>query len=94
MPDEDISLQVVNTQLAFVREDIQALTKRFDTFNDSKVSHREWAQRNEHVNTRLEGLGREIGELRTEIRAKSAPWWSVGAMICAIAALAYTVLGP
>lgn len=91
---DEISLQVLATQIGFLREDIVNLTKRVDEANDSKVSHREWSQRNDHVNTRLGSLGREIGDLRAEIRAKSAPWWSVGAVLVAVAALAWTVLGP
>lgn len=53
----------------------------------SKVSYREWSQRNNEVNGRLSGLGREIGDLRTEIRAKSAPWWSVGALVVSTLAI-------
>lgn len=96
MPDTEnaTSIEILATQVSFLREDIRDLAKKVDESNDNKVSHREWSQRNEHVNTRLGGLGREIGDLRIELRAKSAPWWSVGAMLASIIAVAWTILGP
>lgn len=96
MPDTEssTSIDILATQVSFLREDIRDLAKKVDESNDNKVSHREWSQRNEHVNTRLGGLGREVGDLRTELRAKSAPWWSVAAMIVAAIAVAWNILGP
>jgi len=97
MPDEEIdstSLGILATQIAYLREDISELRSEIRKQGDSKVSHREWSQRNEHVNNRLQSLGREIGDLRTELRAKSAPWWSVTAVVIAGIALAWNVLGP
>jgi hypothetical protein len=88
------TIGVLISQVEFMREDIRELSKDLKKANDDKVSHREWSQRNTEVNGRFHTQGREIGDLRTELRAKSAPWWSVGSVIVAVAALAYTVLGP
>lgn len=91
---KDVSLAIVASQIEFLREDVRELTKQVNTSNENKVSHREWSQRNDHVNTRLGGLGREIGDLRTEIRAKSAPWWSVGALVVSVIAVGWNVINP
>lgn len=96
-PDSDLqtaALEVLVSQVGDMREDIREMRKDLKEVADNKVSYREWSQRNTEVNGRLGGLGREIGDLRTEIRAKSAPWWSVGSMIVAAAALTWTILGP
>lgn len=91
---EETSIEILATQVSFLREDIRDLAKKVDESNDSKVSHREWSQRNDHVNTRLGGLGREVGDLRSEIRAKSAPWWSVSALVVSIVAVGWNVINP
>lgn len=88
------ALEVLVSQVGDMREDIRDMRNELKDIGDNKVSYREWAQRNTEVNGRLSGLGREIGDLRTEIRAKSAPWWSVGAVITSVGALAWTILGP
>lgn len=85
---------VLASQIEFLRDDIKELRADVKEANDSKVSHREWAQRNAEVNGRFNTQGREIGDLRTELRAKSAPWWSVGAFITAVVAVAWNMLGP
>jgi len=97
MPNDEIdsvSIGVLASQITFLREDIAELRTAVSKANDSKVSHREWSQRNEHVNNRLQSLGREIGDLRAELRAKSAPWWSIVAVITAAGSLLWTILKP
>lgn len=42
-----------------------------------------WEQRNKHVDSRLQGLGREIGDLR----AARAPWWSTWTVVLAAGGL-------
>jgi len=73
--------------LTEVREDIREIRADLKDVVQNKVSYREWAQRNTEVNGRLSGLGREIGDLRTELRAKSAPWWSVAAVVVSALAI-------
>ena len=97
MPPNDVetaALEVLVSQVGDMREDIREMRKDLKEVADNKVSYREWSQRNTEVNGRLSGLGREIGDLRTELRAKSAPWWSVGAVVIAAASLAWSTLGP
>ena len=78
---------------AELREDFKQLRESVERASQDKVSRGEWGQRNEHVDSRLQGLGREIGELRTALAAKTAPWWSVGAVLVAGASLAWSVFG-
>ena len=97
MPPNDVetaALEVLVSQVGDMREYIREMRKDLKEVADNKVSYREWSQRNTEVNGRLSGLGREIGDLRTELRAKSAPWWSVGAVVIAAASLAWCTLGP
>lgn len=99
MSDEDsltssAAIAVLVSQFEYLRGDVQEIQRYIRESDENKVSHREWSQRNEHVNSRLSALGREIGDLRTEIRAKSAPWWSVAAVITAAAGFAWSVLKP
>lgn len=89
---EDVQ-SLIFAELGRLREDVSELRKSVERSHENKVSHREWSQRNEHVNSRLSGLGREIGDLRTEIRAKSAPWWSVGAMVIATISVLWNIFG-
>ncbi|TFV82048.1 hypothetical protein E4V99_14030 [Microbacterium sp. dk485] len=91
---EPSELTYIREDIAELREDIRELRRTVTDSHDNKVSHREWAQRNDHVNGRLQGLGREIGDLRAELRAKSAPWWSVCAVIVAGLSFAWSVIKP
>ena len=85
-----------------MRTDIRDMRLDLKELTDTKVSYREWSQRNGEVNGRFSGLGREVSDLRTEHRsdiasvraqlaAKSAPWWSVGSLLVAVTALAWSV---
>src|SRR5690625_4485772 len=103
MTDEESSslstaIAVVISKLDDVREDIQELKK--DT-----VSRREYDERNRYVDTRLthksselERLGNklevEVTKLHGRINAKSAPWWTVAALIVSAGALGWAIIGP
>jgi hypothetical protein len=96
-PDETLdrtALAVVVARLDDMREDFAGLRRSVEASASEKVSRGEWGQRNQHVDSRLAGLGREIGDLRAQLQAKSAPWWSVLAVVIAGAGFAWSVLGP
>lgn len=97
MPPNDIqpdtAIGILISQVGDLRDDIKGLRDEVGKLSDNKVSYREWSQRNTEVNGRFTTQGREIGDLRTEVRAKSAPWWSVAAVLAAAASLAWQVLG-
>lgn len=101
MPDPDVLL----ARLDALREDVGELREDIRLAVQNTVPRGEWAQRNEHVDTRLNGLGREVGdlrlqltsrvnELRTEVNARRAPWWSVATVVLSAGAVAWSVLGP
>lgn len=91
---DPVTLAVVASQIGDLREDIRDLRGDISNARDNNVSRGEWVQRNSNVDTRFQNQGREIGELRLELRARRAPWWSVGALLVAAAAFAWSVLGP
>jgi malate synthase len=104
-PSEEATLAVVVSRIDDLREDVQHLRTDLADVRTGLVSRGEWEQRNNHVDSRFQAqslqsdtrhqqLGREIGELRTEIRARQAPWWSVAAVIVAGVALAWNIIGP
>ena len=88
------ALDVLISQVSDMREDIREMRDDLKEVTNNKVSYREWSQRNTEVNGRFQSMGREIGDLRTELRAKSAPWWTICAMIVAIGSFAWSVFGP
>lgn len=90
----DAAIHVLISQVSDMREDVRDLRTDIKGLADDKVSYREWSQRNNEVNGRFSSQGREIGDLRTEIRAKSAPWWSVGALLVAASSFAWSIFRP
>lgn len=92
--DEDVTMRVLLSSVEGLRSDVQSLRAEVSSSNETKVSHREWTQRNAEVNGRFTTMGREIGDLRTELRAKSAPWWSVVALIISGGVALWTIINP
>lgn len=91
MPDEAVTLGVVVARLDDLRTDMRAMREEVRKGQETSVSRGEWGQRNAHVDSRLDGQGREIGDLRTELRSRRLPWPSVAAAIVSIAALGLTI---
>jgi hypothetical protein len=85
---------VVIARLDDVREDIAQLRDAITTSSAEKVGRGEWIQRNQHVDSRFQQLGREVAQLRTELAARRLPWPAVAAVVVSIATLVWTVLGP
>ena len=83
----DITLAVVVSKLDDIREDIQDLKR-------STITRAEYDERNRYIDTRLQHKTNETQRLEQRISAKTAPWWSVGALILSTAAIGWTVLGP
>lgn len=67
--DPATTIAVVVARLDDVRDDIAGLRRAIEASARDKVSRGEWEQRNNHVDSRLAGQGREIGDLRAEIAA-------------------------
>lgn len=83
-----IDIAVINTKLDALTASVTELTKQIGLSNESKVSRNEWEQRNNYVDGRLQSLGREISELRIDIKTEKTnrPHWTaiVGAVVVVI----------
>ena len=64
-PDDAATLAVVVARLDDVRGDLRAMRSELAASRADMVSRGEWEQRNRHVDSRHQDLGREIGTLRT-----------------------------
>lgn len=104
-PSDAATLAVVVSRIDDLREDIAHMRQAVAEAGERSVSRGEWVQRNNYSDSRFAALGREIGdlrnethtrhaEMRAEIQARRAPWWSVGSLVIAVAALAWTVIAP
>lgn len=92
-PDDAATLAVVVSRLDDLREDVQELRSEVRKAREDAVSRGEWGQRNNHVDSRLNGLGREVGDLRADLNSKRAPWWSVASIAVAALALLWSMFG-
>lgn len=92
--ENDATLAVVVSRLEDLRADVSQLRGDIAESRLAAVTRGEWEQRNNLVDTRFHTTGREIGELRTELRSRRAPAWSIAATAIAALALAWTILGP
>lgn len=97
---DSITLAVVVSRLDDIKEDMSGMRSEIQDFKKDTVSRGEWVQRNNHVDERFKhtddkfnAQGREIANMRTEMQSKRAPWWSVGSLIIAAAALLNSFFG-
>ncbi|CAI9386094.1 hypothetical protein [Microbacterium sp. T2.11-28] len=93
-PADATALAVIASRLDDVRDDISGLRSDVTRFSTLHVTRGEWEQRNNYSDTRFAGLGREIGDLRSELGSRRAPWWSVAAIVIAGASALFTILQP
>lgn len=94
MSDESATLAVVVARLDDLRADMQSMRDEIRKSSENAVSRGEWGQRNQHVDTRLNSLGREVGDLRKDIDSRRAPWWSVWAVVLSAGGFCWAILGP
>lgn len=94
MSDDNATLAVVVARLDDLRADMQSMRDEIRKSSENAVSRGEWGQRNQHVDTRLNSLGREVGDLRKDLDSRRAPWWSVWAVTLSAGGIAWTILGP
>lgn len=84
---EAITLAVLGTKVDALTRAVETLALAQTEAARTYVPTAVWSQRNEAVDGRINGLGREIGELRTELRSRRVSWPAVGALAVAAAAL-------
>lgn len=91
---EEASLAVLAVKLDHLTGSVDAINRQLETSASVHVTRREWQLRNETVDERHVGLSREIGQLKTEMASRRAPWWAVVALIGGVGSLMWQVLGP
>lgn len=83
----EATLESVAKALGELREEV--LRQRGDV-----VPRGEWLQRNAYVDSKFDGQGADISEIRQELAAKRAPWWVVVAAVLGLLGFGWTVFGP
>lgn len=94
MPEDSATLAVVVARLDDMRSDFNSLREEVRKSSENYVSRGEWGQRNDHVDTRLNSLGREVGDLRRDMDSRRAPWWSVWAVALSAGSILWAIIGP
>lgn len=84
---DDITLAVLGTKVDQLSTAVTQLVQDNRERDRYYVPHAVWSQRNESVDRLIAGQGREIGELRTELRSRRVSWPAVAAVAVAGAAL-------
>lgn len=56
------------------------------------VARNEWLQRNAYVDSRIDGLGTDISEVKTDLASRRAPWWSVIAVLISIISVGLVIV--
>lgn len=88
----ETTLAVLVSRVEDLRGDVSAMRADQTAQRSGMVPRTEWEQRNRFVDDTFRGYGREIGDLRTELRARRVPWPSVGAFVVAACALGLAVV--
>lgn len=107
MTDDDLreTLAVVVSRIGGLSDDVGEMRRELREDRREYVTQSVWLQRNALVDQRFTSQGREIGDLRGQIQAKTAelraevngrraPWWSVAAVLVSALALGWAVVGP
>lgn len=93
MGDEDaVTLAVVGARLSDLKTEMQDVKTMLTAQRTEFVGRNEWLMRNAAVDSTFAGQGREIGDLRTELRARRQPWPAVAAVVVSAVALGINLL--
>lgn len=85
--DVDPTLAVVVARLDDLREDMKALRDEVRATGANVVGRGEWTQRNNLVDSRFEGHGREIAHIRTDLASRRTPWPAVAGAVTGVGSL-------
>lgn len=86
----DPVLAVILSRLTGIDATLSELRSETREARQASVPLVVWEQRNKHVDSRLQQLGREIGDLR----AARAPWWSTWTVVLAAAGVLLGIFQP
>lgn len=89
---DNATLAVVVARLDDLRVQVASLSDKLDAHRGEMVPRTEWMQRNATVDERFQDQGKDISDLRAELAARRAPWWSVVSAITAVVAVAVVII--
>ncbi len=90
----EVAVATLAATVGSLTSSVDALRQELRDDRKTYVQRGEWEQRNRTVDSNFSHQGREIGQLRTDVAARRAPWWSTLAVIVACASFLWSVLGP
>lgn len=90
--DDPATLAVVVARLDDLRGDFRHLRTDLAASAERQVGRGEWLIRNQAVDQRFEGQGREISEIKETLARHRLPWTTVATALVAIAGLALGVI--
>lgn len=91
--DDAVNIAVLATEVRLLREQVTALSALVREQQQTYVTTLLWEHRNRAVDQVHANLGREIGELRVELRSRRVSWPAVGAFAVAAGALLLQLIG-
>lgn len=95
MTDEstlETTLAVLVSKVEDLRTDVAVMRQEQTDARAQFVPRAEWVQRNQALDERDQRVGREIADLRTELRSRRVAWPAVLGAVTAAAALGLTVV--
>lgn len=91
---QDPQLAVILSRLVGIDDALKEIRLENREARAAAVPVLVWEQRNKHVDSRLQQLGREIGDIRASMAASRAPWWSTWTVVLAAAGFGWSLFGP
>lgn len=85
--DVATAVALLGVQMVGLTKVVEQMATEIRQDRQTYVSQQLWQQRNSEVNDKLGGIGREIGDLRVELRSRRVSWPAVGAFAVAGGAL-------
>lgn len=93
-PNVEVAIATLTVTVTALTGTVEGLRSELRQDRLTYVPRGEWEQRNRTVDSNFSHQGREIGQLRSDINSRRAPWWSTVAVVVAAASLVWSVLGP
>lgn len=89
-----VALGIIQNSLIDIKDDIMQLRQAQNMNVTTYVTRNEWALRNQTVNDKFSAQGREIGDLRAELRGRRVHWTAIASLLVAVGVFFWTVVGP
>jgi len=80
-------IAVLETKLDHLSATVDEIKRGLETSGSVHVTRAEWSLRNQTVDERFLDVRGDIKRIETDMVGRRAPWWTVVASVCAIAAI-------